>query len=137
MDSIDLKSVVTQCNLFSGLDDSALDIIILRGRITLFSRGETIYMKAEDANGFFCVIISGRVGIIAESGQVVRGMGSGDVIGEIGAISPQHKRTLTVEVIKPTEVLEWHVEDIKDLVPDFMKKLKALAWKNISNYMDE
>ena len=76
------------------------------------------------------------VGDVYGHGQVIRGMGRGEVLGEIGVTSLQQKRSLTVNAITPTELLEWNVNDIKKVVPHLMQKLKNLAWKNISNYMD-
>jgi hypothetical protein len=61
-------------------------------------------------------------------------MGSGEVIGEVGATSPQSKRTVTVKTIEPTEILEWNIKTIQNRLPDLMKTLKELAWKHISNY---
>lgn len=136
MGSSDLKSVLKQCKLFDGIDDTDLDILIYRGHMSFYSRGETIYARGEKAKDLFGVIISGRVGILAQNGQVIRGMGSAEVIGEIGVTSKQHVRTLSVEAIKPTELIEWDANAINDLVPDLIKRLKNLAWKNISNYMD-
>jgi CRP-like cAMP-binding protein len=136
MGSSNLKTVLKICPLFSKLHDTDLDMLIHFGKIHAFAQGETIYKKGANAQDMFGVIISGRVGVIAQNGHVIRGMGRGEVLGEIGVTSLQQKRSLTVSAITPIELLEWNVNDIKKVVPHLMQKLKNLAWKNISNYMD-
>jgi CRP-like cAMP-binding protein len=128
--------VLRKCVLFNDLDEAQLDILIKSGQTKQFSPGEEIYTKGEPSKGTFCLIVFGRVGVIVESGQIIRGMGSSEVIGEVGTISPQSKRTVTVRTVEPTEIIEWDVNTIKTKLPDLMKKLKDLAWKHVSGTND-
>ena len=134
MELNDLKTVLRTCELFNDLDDAQLDILIKVGQTKQFAPSAEIYTKGDLSKGTFCLIISGRVGVITESGQIIRGMGSGEILGDVGATSPQSKRTVTVRTGEPTEILEWNVNTIKNKLPDLMKKLKDLAWKHVSNY---
>jgi len=129
-----VKNVLRTCELFNALDDAQLDLLIKVGQTKQFAPSAEIYTKGELSKGTFCLIVSGRVGVITESGQIISGMGSGEIIGDVGATSPQSKRTVTVRTIEATEILEWNVTTIKNKLPDLMKKLKNLAWKHVSNY---
>lgn len=134
METKELKTALKKCELFSKLNETELDILIKYGKPKPFSQGDEIYTQGEPSKGDFGMIVSGRVGVITASGQVIRGMGSSEVIGEVGATSPQSKRTVTVRAVEPTEILEWNIKSIQNKLPDLMKKLKDLAWKHVSNY---
>ncbi len=136
MSSDEFKTALRKSKLFDVLSDADLNLLIHYGKIRFFSRGDTIYTQGEFAHDTFGVIISGRVGIIAKNGQVIKGMGPGEVLGEIGAVTQRNKRTLTVEAIKSTEMLEWKVKNIQEMVPDLVAKLRKIAWKSVTNYME-
>jgi CRP-like cAMP-binding protein len=134
MASETIKEILKKCPLFAALDDDQVDLLIHNGEIKQFAGGDMIYAKGAKSAGTFCVILSGRVGVLADSGQVVRGMGAGEVIGEIGVTSPHSKRTASVVTIGPTEVIEWKFNWIEKFAPDLKKKLKDSAWKKVSYY---
>ncbi len=94
-------------------------------------------MKGEQSNDTFCLIISGNVNIVATGGNILKEMGSGEVLGEIALSDPNHIRTLNVIAREPTLVLEWNINHIKGKIPVLWKKLLKLAWKNIRNYYEE
>jgi len=73
---------------------------------------------------------------VAESGQIIRNMRSGEIIGEAGATSPKAERTLTVIAKEPTDIFQWNLQDIQKDLPALVKKLKDLAWKHISTYYE-
>ncbi len=88
MEATEIKGVAGKCELFKTLDDEDLDLLLLYGEQKEVASGSTIYKTGEAAEGTFCLILSGRIEIITESGRVIRKMGSGEVIGEIGANQP-------------------------------------------------
>ena len=136
MESPNLLTIIRQCALFKNIDDLSSYLLLHYGKIRLFAAGETIFKKGDFSRGAFGLIVSGQVGIISDTGQVIRGMGSGEILGELGVTSPQNKRTATVRAIKPTEFFEWNVDMMKTQLPEIMKRLKDLAWKNASNYYE-
>ena len=136
METSDFKSIIQQNPLFKKLEDNTLNILIHQGKIKLFAQGETVYQKGEPSRGDFGIVMSGRVGVISESGQIVAGLGPGEIIGEIGATSPQSKRTVTVRAVQNTELLEWNIKAIQKTFPELLKQLKDLTWKRVSNYME-
>jgi len=63
-------------------------------------------------------------------------MGPSEIIGEIGATSPQNKRTVTVRTLEPTSLLEWEIKHIGTRWPALLKKLKDQAWKHLAQYYE-
>ncbi len=136
MESQNLLAIIRQCALCKNIDEASGHLLLHYGKVRLFAAGDTIFKQGDFSRGIFCLILSGQVGILSDTGQVIRGMGSGEILGELGVTSPQNKRTATVKAIKPTELFEWNVDIIKTQVPEMMKRLKDLAWKNASNYYE-
>ena len=58
------------------------------------------------------------------------------IIGEIGATSPQQKRTITLKAGKHTEVLEWRIDEIAEQLPELSERLKDLAWRRVSDWFE-
>lgn len=137
MDAQTLKTILRKNDLFNTLANDELDVLIENGSIREFLRGKIIYMKGEKSNDTFCLILSGSVNIVAAGGNILKEMGSGEVIGEIALSDPHHIRTVNVIAKEPTLVLEWNVNHIKGKIPVLWKKLLKLAWKNIRNYYEE
>ena len=136
MDAESIRNVAKGSELFKDLDPSVVKAFIDRGHITLFSPGEAIYRKGESASGTIGLIASGNVQVVAESGYVVRELGPGEMIGEVGIVSPQGKRTVTLTVAEPTEVMEWQIADVGKTLPELLKRLKDLAWKRFKYYSE-
>lgn len=132
-----VKAMLKECELFSSLDDAEVDLLMTYGQIKQIHGGKILYMKGEKSNDTFCLIVSGSVDIVGKGGRIVRTMESGNVVGEIALSNPHHIRTVNVITKKPTEVLEWNVNHIKDKIPGLWKKLLKLAWKHISHYYEE
>lgn len=134
MGATEIKGVAGKCELFKTLDDEESDLLLFYGEHKEFASGATIYKTGEAAEGTFCLILSGRIEIITESGRVIRTMGNGEVIGEIGATSPQNKRTVTARALGPSSLLEWDIKYISNRWPAFLKKLKEQAWNHLAQY---
>lgn len=136
MDLKVVQSVMKNCELFEGVDQSQLGFLMLKGSAREFSEGETVYRKGEKAGGTLALIVSGKVNVIAEDGYVLRELGVGEVMGEVGTISQQGTRTVSVTASQPTQILQWHIRDIKEGSPELIKRLKDLAWKRIKNWYE-
>ena len=131
MDSDTMKTALKGCELFEGLDEAQMGILVMRANSKEFSAGETIYERGDDSGGTFALISSGRISVVAENGFVLNELGVGEIIGEVGVISQHDKRTVTITTVEPTEILEWHIEDIEEGYPELLLKLKELAWKRV------
>lgn len=134
MQSVDLLASIKQCELFQELEKAEVQLLLHYGKLRMFKAGETIYKKDEQAQGDFCLLLSGKVGVIASNEKVIKELEGGEILGEIGVVSPQNKRSATVKAVKSTEIFEWNVELIGVQVPELVERLKALAWKNVSHY---
>ncbi len=131
MDSDVMKSALKGCELLEGLDEGQMGLLIMRANSREFSAGETVYERGEESGGTFALIGSGRINVVAKDGFVLNELGVGEIIGEVGVISQQDRRTVTITAIEPTEILEWHIQDIEEKFPEVLKRLKDLAWKRI------
>ncbi len=136
MDFNTVRSAITRSSVFRGLDQAQLGMLLMSASAREFSSGEEIYSKGEESEGSFALIVSGRVSVVAESGQILKELGAGEVIGEVGIISPQQRRTVTVRTIQPTVALEWQLRDIEEKLPELVKTLKDLAWKRVSDWLE-
>jgi len=122
--------------LFQDLDPKDLQVLTARAGEGHFSPGEVIYYKGENSEGKLALIVSGKVQVVAENGYVVRELGPGELIGEVGTVSREGKRTVTLRVVEPTKTIEWNIDDVEGISPEFMKRLKDLAWKRLKYYSE-
>ena len=75
-----------------------------------FKAGEKIFRKGETASAMYYTL-NGQYRL-SEHDQVVR---SGEVIGELGLISPDHTRTMTFECVEDGELLTITYDAVKQL----------------------
>jgi CRP-like cAMP-binding protein len=129
-----MRSALKGCELFEGLDEGQMELLIMRANTREFSDGETVYERGEDSGGTFALIGSGKISVVAKNDFVLNELGAGEIIGEVGVISQHDKRTVTITTVEPTEILEWHVKDIEEGSPELLQRLKDLAWKRIKNW---
>jgi len=136
---MDLNVAMTRlknCEQFKGLKKSELEGLLSAAMKKQFATEEVIYKKDEPSNDRFCMIVSGSVKIVKKDGSTLRLMSSSQVIGEIAAADPNHKRTVTVIATQPTEVLEWDVTYIQYKMPGVWKNLIKLAGTHLSNFYE-
>ncbi|MBW2610601.1 MAG: cyclic nucleotide-binding domain-containing protein [Deltaproteobacteria bacterium] len=131
MDSDVMRTALKGCELFKGLDQDQMDLLMMSANSREFSAGETVYERGEESGGTFALIGSGRINVVAKDGFVLNELGAGEIIGEVGVISQHDKRTVTITTIEPTEILEWHIQDIEEKFPEVLQRLKDLGWKRI------
>jgi CRP-like cAMP-binding protein len=136
MDKTVAQTALKASEVFNNFEEDQLGLLNESGQTRRFSKGEDIYEKGSESHGTFCLIVSGSVEIVSENGQILQRMGANEVIGEVGTISPQNKRTITVRATEPVEALEWDLASIEDNFPELLKRLKDLAWKRITNWYE-
>lgn len=137
MKAEEMKALLSISEPFLTLESAELDVLQQHGEVKHCPPGKIMYMKGQQSNETFCMILSGKVDIVATGGRILRSMGESEVIGEVALSNPHRIRTVNVIAKEPTEVLEWNVHHIKDKIPGLWKKLLRLAWKNIANYYEE
>jgi len=136
MDVDTVRTTVKESAIFKGLEPLDLEVLIVKAVAREFSPGETIYQKGEATGGTIALIVSGTVHVVAENGYVLRELGAGEMIGEVGTISRQGKRTVTLTVVEPVEIIEWNIQDIENTSPELMKRLRDLAWSRLKYYSE-
>ena len=136
MEASEIKDIAKTCEIFKTLDDEELDLLLFYGESKDFASGATIYNTGEMAERTFCMILSGSVEIVDQSGRVIRRMSTSEVIGEIGATNPQNKRTVTARAVGQTLLIEWDIKYIQKRWPALLKKLKDQAWKHLARYYE-
>jgi CRP-like cAMP-binding protein len=131
-----VREAVGRCELFEDLDETQHAVLAERAELASYPEGKAIYAKGREADHTFGLIVSGEAEALSEGGIALRTLGPGQIIGEIGALSPQQKRTITLRAGKPTQVLEWRVDDVSGDVPELIKRLKDLAWRRVSDWFE-
>jgi CRP-like cAMP-binding protein len=121
------KRVLKENELFQDLDEAILDSLIAHADAKLLAKDEVLYRRGEASNDTFCIVIFGSVKIVGEQGQVLATMQRGKVMGEIGIMGLQKRRSADVIALEPTSILEWRFGDIKDVSPNLIKNLQKLA----------
>ena len=81
-----IKKIVAENVLFSGLSDEELDKITRIGILKNYGRGESIFFEGDDGDGFY-MVIEGRVKIFKMSlegkEQILHIFGPGEPFGEV------------------------------------------------------
>src|SRR6202167_2579489 len=75
-----------------------------------FRKGDLLFAKGEPADDMFCTV-TGRY-VLLELGVEVEG---GEVVGELAMLSPDNKRTATLECIEDGKVLSITYEQVEQL----------------------
>ena len=79
---------------FKYLPPEAIDILLNLGEMKDYESGSVIYEESSPSNSLG-IVIQGEVEAFTQ-GNVIRSMGKGEIIGEIGVLSPGTNRTLSV-----------------------------------------
>jgi len=136
MEQRKVREALLRCDLFKGLDEIRLKALSEAATPATYERGATIYEKGSPSGKTFSLILSGEVEALSEQGMSLRKLGQGQVIGEIGATSPQQKRTVTLRAVGRVDLLEWKTDELADQMPELIRRLKDLAWKRVSDWYE-
>ncbi|MCG6879438.1 MAG: cyclic nucleotide-binding domain-containing protein [Deltaproteobacteria bacterium] len=134
MDFSIMQKALKDCSLFQGMDDGQLGLLAMNAEAREFGTDDTVYGQGDDADGSFALIVSGRLEVTTQQGYVLKTLSAGEIIGEVGTISQQGKRTVTLKAVEPATLLQWKLQDIGNTSPSLMKKLKDLAWRRIKDF---
>ena len=134
MDVSIMQKALKECPLFRDMDDGQMGLLAMNAEVEEFEAGEIVYRRGDDADGSFALIVHGKVEATTQQDYVLKTLGSGEIIGEVGTISQQGKRTVTLKTVEPTALLRWKMDDIGKTSPGLLKKLKDLAWRRIKDF---
>ena len=129
-----MQKALKDCSLFRGLDQGQLGLLAMNAEAKQFSVEDTVYRQGDDADGSFALIVSGKLEVITQNGYVLKTLCAGEIIGEVGTISQQGKRTVTLKAVETATLLQWNIQDISNTSPSLLKKLKDLAWRRIKDW---
>jgi CRP-like cAMP-binding protein len=129
-----VRRAVRGCSLFRGFEEEELGFLLLNLEIEEFKEGENIYFKGEDADTTFLLLVAGEAGLMDDEGRILESIGTCNIIGELGVVSPRQKRTATIAAVKPTTALKWDFNKIRERLPRLEERLKDLAWRHASKW---
>ncbi|HNR93247.1 MAG TPA: cyclic nucleotide-binding domain-containing protein [Kiritimatiellia bacterium] len=129
-------SAMMACDLFSELSESEQGGLLMRATTRHCGAGTAVYEKDQKSGSSFALIADGCVNILGQDGAVLETVGMGSIIGEIGPVSPQKKRTFRVEACGDVDLLEWYLSDIEEKYPAVLKRLRDLAWDRITQWRE-
>ena len=136
MDFSIMQKALKDCSLFRGLDQGQLGLLAMNGVAKEFAAEDIVYRQGDDADGSFALIVSGKLEATTQQGYVLKTLSAGEIIGEVGSISQQGKRTVTLSAAEPATLIQWKIQDIDNTSPSLLKKLKDLAWRRIKDFSE-
>jgi len=102
-----IRQNVRQIDLFNGLLDDEIDILIKHSKIRALGEDETLFVQGDDSD-FFVVIIDGRIEITKYSDKEtpvsLASLTKGDTLGEM-ALFTQETRSASATATVPSIVL--------------------------------
>jgi small-conductance mechanosensitive channel len=121
------RGILRRQNLFKCLSDPQLDMLLPRGKVVHFGRGEKLIRQGDDGDSMF-IIVEGKVNVVHEnngSPQLLASLGEGECFGEMSLLTGE-KRTASVvahtdcelvEIAKPVlaKSLQEHPELLREL----------------------
>ena len=129
-----MQKALNDCSLFRGMEQGQLGLLAMNAQAKEFAIEEYVYRQGDDADGSFALIVSGKLEASTQQGYVLKTLCAGEIIGEVGTISQQRKRTITLKAVEPSTLLQWNIKDIGNTSPSLLKKLKDLAWRRIKDF---
>jgi len=121
------KTLLLSLPLFRSFTQAELERFLVHSKKITIKSGQVLIHEGEKQNDFF-IIESGAVDIIKQSKDTkekhrIVECHRGDVIGELSLIDDQ-VRSASVEAIKKTELIQFHVEEIKKQLPELYTKIE-------------
>jgi CRP-like cAMP-binding protein len=116
------------------MDQGQLGLLAMSAEAKEFGADDIVYRQGDEADGSFALIVSGKLEASTQQGFVLKTLKAGEIIGEVGTISQQGKRTVTLKAVEPSSLLQWHIQEIGNTSPALLKKLKDLAWRRIKDF---
>jgi len=92
-----VKDALKGCQLFQGLDESALAYLFWRAEELTSVRGTVIYAEGASCDNTFGLLLRGKLDF-SQSGATIRSADGIYVFGEVGFFEKDAKRAATVKV---------------------------------------
>ena len=112
-----MRDFITQCELFSGLEPDAVDLVITRFREVSFTVDQVLCSEGDVGDNMF-IITEGEVSVrkdLAWGERELQRLAAGEVVGEMSLLS-NARRSATVVAVAATKCLEMNRSDFLDLL---------------------
>lgn len=122
------RRLLLQLNLFKGLDDAELAVLLAQAELGEFADGEYLVREGEQGQELF-VLLSGQVRISKRVGavqKVLHELGPGECFGEMSLIECR-SRSASVKSLSPCKVLRLRGDSLKTL-----HAISAKLYRNIA-----
>jgi CRP-like cAMP-binding protein len=132
------SSVLRRVELFAGLDQEALAVVVRHGRTRRFARGAVIFREGEKASTCH-VAISGRVRIARSAPDsarlVIRYVGAGEIFGTLALF---HGGTYPADATAVTDCVEigWSEQALRELIERY-PRIALNALRIVGQRMNE
>lgn len=122
------RQLLLRLNLFKGLDESELMILLSRAELVDCAEGEYVVREGEQGHEMF-VILSGKVRISKRSGsvqKVIHELGPGECFGEMSLVECR-SRSASVKALEPCKLMRIDGASLSQLF-----EISAKLYRNIA-----
>jgi response regulator RpfG family c-di-GMP phosphodiesterase len=133
---IDRRSILSQSELFRGLDSKSIDRVSAHLKEAIFERGSIVCREGEAGDSMY-MILGGSVSVLKEMGwgrHELKRLVRGESFGEMSLISNE-RRSATVMALERTECLRFAQADfasLLDMDPQFAQKIAKVVTARLS-----
>ncbi|WNJ21339.1 cyclic nucleotide-binding domain-containing protein [Pontibacter sp. G13] len=120
MDQTSMKEALKHSNLFSGLDDQALEIVARKTKVRQFFPGDIIVWQGQPSTALF-LIVNGIVAVkrmTHDREDVLAYLMAGNTFGEVGILENQ-ARSASVVALSEVDALAIRRDDFLDLLHQY------------------
>ncbi|CAN5473883.1 hypothetical protein BH09SUM1_BH09SUM1_09650 [soil metagenome] len=122
--------------IFREINPDISAILLMHAECRRFTASHVVYRGHENSDQTFMLLVTGLMKVVDESGAAVAEIHPGELFGEIGVVSPQHKRLATVAAAEISETLIWTMPALAKTIADaILPILEQIAWTRITRLM--
>ena len=130
------REIFKNSPLFVGVPRSSAADLFMHATTRRLEKKAVVYGRDEMSDQTFMLLVSGKLQIVDGKDSVQGEIGRGELVGEVGVVSPQHKRSVSVIAAEGAEALLWNVRDLpKDLWKIYEPILENIAWGRINTFL--
>ncbi len=129
---------ITFFPIFSELTPSEIELVESKVRLVELKKGEAVYRKGESETAFY-LILTGRLRILRENGQIINHLHPGDYFGETSVLT-NRPHSATVEALNDSVLLKIEKDDFLSLVkqiPSLSLHISRTLGHRLTRHVDE
>jgi CRP-like cAMP-binding protein len=118
---------------FAELDSSVVGALLLYAEEVELTAGKVLFEQGVDSGDRFCLLVEGELSVGGAGGLEIARLSPGALVGEIGIVSPQKKRTAGVRAATACAVLQWHFGALSEAVRQTLRPhLEKVAFERLA-----